>query len=166
MGNYMVTEEVFAKPMSNTDFNAEVLKGGLNSEIDGIPGYYVVRDVYDTKTPEWINKEDFEATFNKVSENLSFGQALELIKLGHLVARKKWGEGINIFIRPEYVAGIADLSRIKSLPKYFVDEELKNKNSVDVKFHAYICKKLGNSIINGWVPSQVDMLTNDWYVVK
>jgi hypothetical protein len=112
-------------------------------------------------------------------ENLNFGQALEAVKNGKRAARTGWnGKGIFIFMRPAdklhigFVAG-----GIKSLPQsvkdyYHQDTIDDNGNPLllqeddVVEFTAYICLKAANgSIVNGWLATQTDMLSEDWVIL-
>ena len=108
-------------------------------------------------------------------ELMTFGEALEALKRGYPVAREKWGEkGVFLFLRPSDdipVKIVVDV--VKSLPqsvktffnkKYNSDHLSASENSGPVvNFGGYICMKSDDdSIINGWSPSQTDMLSNDW----
>jgi len=106
----------------------------------------------------------------------TFSQALEDIKQGRLVTRKGWnGKGMFIFMRPADELHVGFVAKdIKSLPysvkEYYaqdcVDKDSKpidlDKNDV-VKFTAYLCMKAADgTIVNGWLASQTDMLSEDW----
>lgn len=106
----------------------------------------------------------------------TFGQALESIKHGFRVTRKGWnGKGMFIFMRPADELHVGFVAKdIKSLPQsvkdYYhqdcVDENGKPlelaKDDV-VKFTAYLCMKAADgTIVNGWLASQTDMLSEDW----
>ena len=106
-----------------------------------------------------------------VENQMNFGKALELVKTGKLVSRKDWVyEGKFIFLRPldrldlEVVVNV-----VKSLPQKVKDyyaqeldfyfEECEGK----VEFTSYLCLKDENGrIVNGWTPSQEDLLSDDW----
>jgi len=53
---------------------------------------------------------------------------------------------------------------------FFEDKETVHAISpedVQVKFTAYLCMKTANgTILNGWTPSQEDMLANDWCILE
>ena len=70
---------------------------------------------------------------------LNFGQAIEALKQGKRVARKNWnGKGMFIFMRPA--------------------DELNT---------AYLCMKAADgTIVNGWLASQTDMLSEDWAILE
>ena len=107
-----------------------------------------------------------------LGETGSFGQALESLKVGYLVTRLGWnGKGMFIFIRPADSLPIEFVAKgIKSLPTgvrqyYAQDLEYKSENQREdtVKFTAYLCMKAADgTIVNGWLASQTDMLSEDW----
>lgn len=101
---------------------------------------------------------------------LSFGQAVELVQQGKLVARAGWnGKGMFIFMRPEDTIDIETIvNKIKSLPQsvkdYFdsIDDKV-NPGEQGIKFTPYLCMKAAdNTVVNGWLASQTDMLSSDW----
>lgn len=114
-----------------------------------------------------------------MNENLNFGQALEAIKEGMRAARKGWnGKGMFIFLRPADELHVSFVAKeIKSLPQsvkdyYYRDcvgpsgKQLDLPEDDTVKFTAYICMKAADgSIVNGWLASQTDMLSNDWCIL-
>lgn len=110
------------------------------------------------------------------TKNLSFGSALDAIKGGHLVARSGWnGKGMFIFMRPSDELETGFIPKVKSLPqavKDWIDKNLDDKVNqgegglTKVKFTAYLCMKAAdNSIVNGWLASQTDMLSEDWEII-
>ena len=108
-------------------------------------------------------------------ENQTYGQALEALKEGKRVARKGWnGKGMFIFQRPadELEVGFI-IDKVKSLPQsvkdFFKEKDSKEAPSEQglskVKFGAYLCMYAADgSIVNGWLASQTDMLSNDWVI--
>lgn len=107
-------------------------------------------------------------------KNLSYGEALEAVKKGKLIAREGWnGKGMFVFQRAEIQLNIADFFSINTLPKGVKDYyELKNQpiekaSDVTINFTAYLCMKAADdSIVNGWLASQTDMLSNDWQILN
>lgn len=108
--------------------------------------------------------------------SISFGQALEAVKNGQMVAREGWnGKGMFIFQRPEDSIGIdVVINNIKSLPQsvkdYYASKDSRQHPSEQgldkVKFTAYLCMKAADgTIVNGWLASQTDMLADDWIVL-
>lgn len=113
-------------------------------------------------------------------ELLSFGEALEAVKQGKLVTRKGWnGKGMFIFQRPADELHVSFVAKdIKSLPQsvkdyYYRDCVDDNGKPLDldkddvVKFTAYLCMKAADgTIVNGWLASQTDMLSEDWMIFE
>lgn len=105
-------------------------------------------------------------------ETGTFGQALESLKRGHLVARKGWnGKGMFIFMRPEdSLPTNMIVNQLKSLPESFKRWVANNHGDSEtdrIKFTAYLCMKAADgTIVNGWLASQTDMLANDWVIVE
>lgn len=105
-------------------------------------------------------------------ETGTFGQALESLKRGHLVARKGWnGKGMFIFMRPEdSLPTDMIVNQVKSLPESFkrwVANNHGDSATDKIKFTAYLCMKAADgTVANGWLASQTDMLANDWMIVE
>lgn len=97
-------------------------------------------------------------------EKLNFGQAIEALKKGKLVARSGWnGKGMFLFIRPE---ASVPVEMVKTLPEQVKEHFRKNVNSEEAVFTGYICMKAADeSIVNGWLASQTDILAEDWVVL-
>lgn len=105
----------------------------------------------------------------------TFGQALEAVKQGQLVARSGWnGKNMFIFQRPEDTLSIITVvDHVKSLPKkvkdyYYFSSTVPFQESIQVvKFSSYLCMKAADdSIVNGWLASQTDILAEDWIIVE
>jgi hypothetical protein len=107
-------------------------------------------------------------------ENLTFGQAIELLKKRKLVSRKDWNEKCKfIFLRPTDELNVKTVVlSVKSLPQsvkdYFAQQTSHIRgNRLDsdslITFTSYLCMKDEyGRIVNGWSPSQEDMFVNDW----
>ena len=109
---------------------------------------------------------------------MNFGEAIEAVKEGQAVARSGWnGKRMFIFMHPADTIPVnIVINNIKSLPQvvkdYFVEqfahtieEEEKGKNLIN--FTPYLCMKAADdSIVNGWLASQTDMLATDWELFK
>jgi hypothetical protein len=116
-----------------------------------------------------------------LKDSLNFSQALELIRKGKLVQRLGWnGKDMFVFLRPDDEIHIDTvIDKVKSLPdnvkEYFKQDTLNDNGErmypadecVKIKFTSYLCLKDANgNIVNGWSPSQTDMLKNDWLEVS
>jgi len=110
---------------------------------------------------------------------MDFGIALKALKEGKRVSREGWnGKGMFIFMRPAdelHIDFVVD--KVKSLPQsvkdYYHQDRIDEKgnqlilgeNEV-VKFTSYICMKaFDGSIVNGWLASQTDILSEDWTIL-
>lgn len=104
--------------------------------------------------------------------NLSFGQAVELLKEGKLVQRAGWnGKEMFIFMRPEdNIFSDIVINQVKSIPqavKDYFKASVIAPDTPQIKFTAYLCMKAADgSIVNGWLASQTDMLATDWVEVQ
>ena len=98
-------------------------------------------------------------------QNLSFGAALKVVKSGGCITRQGWNnKGMFVFQRPSDTLVSDFIPKVKSLP-----ESVKSflvKQNRDVEFLAYLCMySTDGKIINGWLASQADMLSNDWIIL-
>lgn len=107
---------------------------------------------------------------------MNFGQALEQAKKGNLVQRESWGCSQFIFIRPDDVIQKEFTDNIKSLPEKFKDylnysfngmTQWLTEDPIEIYFTEYICMYIGTKerVINGWIPSQEDLLSEDWKLI-
>lgn len=102
---------------------------------------------------------------------MSFGDAIEAVKSGKLVARVGWnGKGMFVFQRPEdSLSTEMIINRVKSLPdsfKKWVEQNCGESETSMIKFNSYLCMKAADgSIVNGWLASQTDILSEDWIIV-
>lgn len=117
-----------------------------------------------------------------MKKNLNFGEAIEAVKDGKLIAREGWnGKGMFVFMRPSDELSVDMIvNKVKSLPdsvkRFFTqkcawhDKEAGTKvdpESIKVKFTAYLCMYAADgSVVNGWLASQTDMLASDWCILK
>lgn len=91
---------------------------------------------------------------------LTFGQAINHLKMGHKVARAGWnGKNMFLWLKPA--------ATVKS--EWCKDPELKTlaeANGGEIEALGTICMKTAdNKILSGWLASQTDMLANDWMVL-
>ena len=99
----------------------------------------------------------------------TFGQAIGSLRHGFLVRRQGWnGKGMFLFMRPFCVLDDKTIfNDVKSLPYNFKEWVGAHPNDARQRvFTEYICMKAADgSIVNGWLASQTDMLTDDWELV-
>lgn len=130
-------------------------------------------DILDTPNIErYKDRDDWEVTEGA----MGFDFAILALKSGKRVARAGWnGKKMFVFMRPGDVLKTGFIPKVKSLPdtvKQWIDENIDDKANQgetglqDVVFTPYLCLKAAdNSIVNGWLASQTDMLAEDWVIV-
>lgn len=132
---------------------------------------------------QWlVSQKYFEDNFGPASqpkENLSFGEAIDALKQGKRVSRTGWnGKGMFIFMRPSDVLPRAMVvQQVKSLPQSVKDHihfntvdylgnDIPLEHGEPVTFGAYICMYAADkTIVNGWLASQTDILSEDWCIL-
>ena len=94
------------------------------------------------------------------TEDMTFGMAIEALKNGHAVARKGWN-GKDAFI---YLTTGSEVPFDKM--KCETQMHLIAHTGTVVKINAHIDMKAADgTIVCGWLASQTDMLSEDWYIV-
>ena len=92
-----------------------------------------------------------------MSQALSFGQALELLKAGRRVARAGWnGKGMWVAYQRAYPSGIAinrNTAEATGLPEGTV-----------CRFLPYLMMRTAQGDFVPWLASQTDILAEDWSV--
>lgn len=170
MKKYIGTKVILAK--QGTEAEAQALKCNCPVEVQESifkKSGTVNRDGYIVKYSDdyisWSPKEQFERAYRAVDGSMSFGHALELLKMGFKVARKGWnGKAMFIYIQPGSNPFFHDL-------KSDVQKQLINSNCVDASGKIVInphidMKAADGTLVVGWLASQTDMLAEDWVVVE
>lgn len=164
LAKYIGTKLIKAKPMTRGDYNKYrgwKLPENENPDDEGYLVVYVDSDNYES----WSPKDVFERAYRSCVEGMTFGGALELLKMGFRVARKGWnGKGMFIYMQDgsyPYFYQLKDSVQKKLLETNCADSDGK----VNINPHIDM-KAADGSIVIGWVASQTDMLSNDWIVVE
>jgi len=88
---------------------------------------------------------------------MNFGQAIESMKSGSLVARVGWnGKGMFLYYVPENKYP-ASRNILNTMDGMFEDNM--------VPYGAYIAMKTAQNNVIPWLASQTDMLAEDWELV-
>lgn len=96
---------------------------------------------------------------------MNFGQALEELKQGNKVGRKGWnGKGMFIYLTTGTIIPVVNMKK-ETANHLFGERLLECDATVEIKSHIDM-KAVDGSITIGWNPSQVDMLAEDWEIVK
>jgi hypothetical protein len=91
-----------------------------------------------------------------MSELLSFGRALDVLKAGGRVCREGWnGKGMFLFLVP------GSTFTVNREPLLSIMGE-----GTQVQYHAHIDMKTAQGYVVPWLASQADLLSDDWCVVE
>ena len=160
---YIGTKVVYATPMNRAAYN-EFRGWQLPEDENGEDaGYLVESTESNTKsnTPEyagyvsWSPADVFEQSYYSAS-NPTFGFALEIMKVGHKIARKGWnGKGMFIFLVPGSRFQVSRPPLLNIYPEGTI-----------IDYRPHIIMKTADGQIVPWVASQSDLLENDWFLVK
>jgi len=85
---------------------------------------------------------------------LNFGQALALLKQGYKVQRCGWnGKGMFVYLVP-------------AMTYKAQTEAIRCELGENIDYAAYLALKGTSNVINTWVPSISDCLSEDWQIVE
>lgn len=107
----------------------------------------------------WVMKDNWEVVDDdqqKVpADTYSFGDAMNFLKGGKKVARKGWnGKNMFLFLATDIEFHTeADLACVSNLEG-------------DLTLPAIVMKTADDRFCVGWLASQTDMLSDDWYTVE
>jgi hypothetical protein len=147
MEKYIGVKMIEAEPMTAEEFSKNInplIYSGKDKR-----GYKVV---YEDGYVSWSPKNVFEKAYRPTS-GMTFGLAIEAVKLGHKVAREGWN-GKN-----QYIELATNISYTNASAKIINAEH----DAIGNKTIAFV----GTSGVQlGWLASQADMLADDWHIVK
>lgn len=146
MEKYIGTKTIEAEPMTRGNYN-KYRGWTIPADEDPDDEGYLVK--YSDGYISWSPKKQFEEAY-KMSGEMNFGHALELLIRGEKVARKGWnGKGMFLFL---------------ATGKQFESDNLGDQLPEIV--NDVICMKTAqNTICIGWLASQADMLSEDWQTI-
>lgn len=100
----------------------------------------------------WSPKEVFEEAYREV-DGMSFGLALEAVKLGFRAARKGWnGKRMYVFLAHE--------------PDFNTDQDISEFEDTAVEVPDCLGLRTARGQLQlGWLASQNDLLADDWYIL-
>ena len=122
-------------------------------------GYMVT---YEGGYRAWSPKDVFDAAYRPINA-MTFGLAIEALKLGKKVARAGWnGKGMWLTL------SCASAKIVKAEDIWAPhNKTFAIANGGEVQVDPYITMKTAqNTIQSGWLASQADMLAEDWQVVE
>ena len=176
MINYIGTKQVTAKPMTRQAYN-DYRGWTLPADEDGTDEGYLV-EYLDGGKPNhpahagyisWSPKAQFDAAYRPTT-GMSFGLAIEALKLGKRVARAGWnGKGVwlSLSCGP---GGDAAAGRREIAFEHFWSannsEYARQNGGSAVVLPCITMKTATGEILMGWMASQTDMLADDWGVIE
>lgn len=168
MKAYIGTKQINATPMNRQEYN-DFRSWKLPVDEDGTDEGFLVEYVGggEANTDQfngyvsWSPKEVFERAYNSSGE-MTFGDALELMKAGYKMARSGWnGKGMWVI----HVPGTPNVRPVAGTPysKAGITEEVQILGHIDM----YTVDSSGRrAMLPGWLASQTDMLADDWGIVE
>lgn len=167
MAQFIGVKLINAMPMTRgeyNDFRGWELPEDENGDDDGFLVEYV--DGGKANTPEfagyvsWSPKDVFERAYKMVG-SMTFGMAIEALRLGKKVARAGWnGKGMWLAMSPGAQSLPAD--KFWAGPNREFAEQ--NGGAADV-LPCITMKTADGKVLMGWLASQSDMLADDYYIV-
>lgn len=168
MKSYIGVKEINATPMSRAAYNlfrGWELPKDENGDDEGYLVEYIDGGQANTATfagyVSWSPKDVFEKAYRETS-GMTFGLALESLKLGKKVARKGWnGKGMWLSLsgphqRIPYQAFWSENNSAYA----------KEQGGYATVLPSITMKTATGEILMGWLASQTDMLAEDWEIVK
>ena len=147
---FLSVKLIGAVPLTRQAYNQ--LRGWtMPADENGEDAGYMVR--YPDGYISWSPAAVFEES-SRPADAMSFGHAVEALKLGNKVARKGWnGKGMFLWYVPagKYPARM---------------EAIKGHYPCDlVPYSAYIAMKAADGAVVPWLASQTDVLAEDWEII-
>lgn len=119
---------------------------------------YMFTTSKEDRYPQFLTADEFEKICRS-TENMTFGDALLVLKQGKRVARKGWnGKNMSVAYQKGYPDGIPC-----------------NKNTAEAwgmqegelfKCRPYLQMRCADGTFQMWLASQSDILADDWYIVQ
>lgn len=169
--NYFGTKQIKAQAMTRLEYN-EYRGWELPGDEDGADAGYLVEyiDGGASNHPDhegyisWSPADVFDRAYQP-SGSMSFGHAIEAMKLGNKVGRAGWnGKGMFIVVMPAL-----------HLPPFNTQGTARKVNDRTAKWigedkpldcQPYIAMYTADKKwVPGWLASQTDMLADDWLIV-
>lgn len=148
MKKYIGVKMIEAKPMNLGGYN-KYRGWKIPANEDPAREGWLVR--YEDGYESWSPKEVFEAAYRRI-DNMTFGLALEALKLGKKVCRAGWnGKGMFLLYVPSEKYGI--------ISKIGLGIDKGN-------LLPWIGMKTADNKFVPWLASQTDMLSEDWQVIE
>lgn len=98
-------------------------------------------------------------------EGLNYGQAIEALKEGKIVARAGWnGKGMFVFKQIPAEIGLEIIPKMQSVPQAAKDRMLKTNTTLKYTNQMALVQPDGR--VDSWVASSSDTFAEDWCIVE
>ena len=162
MERYVGIKHIEAKPMTRqkyNDFRGWQLPADENGADEGYLVEYLEGGKANTTAFEgyvsWSPKEVFEKAYRPKGSDLSFGDAVLMMKAGFKMARTGWnGKGMFLFLVP---GSVFNVNRPPLLGIY--------PEGTEITYMPHIDMKTADNKVVPWLASQSDVLAEDWVPV-
>ena len=159
---YIGTKIINAEPMTRQEYNVFrgwELPADENGDDEGYLVEYMDGGKPNTTTHagyvSWSPKEQFDNAYRKTS-GMTFGLAVEAMKLGKKVARAGWnGSGMFAYLVP------GSQFKVNRSPLLGIYPE-----GTDITYRPHMDLKTADGSIATWAPSGSDALADDWLIVE
>lgn len=164
MKRYIGTKLILAKPMNKAEYN-EYRNWPMPADEDPNEHGYLIeyQDGGQPNDPRhvgyisWTPANVFRRAYRDRGSGLSFGQAIEALRIGKRVSRAGWN-GKEMFI---YYVGPGRYPPTTVAGRQIAD---KHKDGL-VPYAPYLAMKTMQDEVVPWLASQTDMLAEDWLVL-
>lgn len=159
MKRFIGTKIIKAKEMNRQEYN-DYRGWSLPDDEDGGDTGYLVEYFNNSKPNHadhighvsWSPSEQFEEAY-KANGEMSFGHAVDLLKIGAKVTRSGWN-GSDMFV---YYVPSGEFPALTEIAKA--------EFGATVPYRAYLALRTAQGDVCTWVPSISDVLANDWGIV-
>jgi hypothetical protein len=166
--SYIGTKKINAAPLTRQEYND--LRGWeLPADENGDDEGYLVEYIDSPSNNvegfagyvSWSPKDVFERAY-RVVDGMSFGLAVEALKMGERVARAGWnGKGMFLLL----VNGTDNAQLREGTPYHSaLNTDRTGQSHVSINPHIDMMTATGE-FQPGWLASQTDMLADDWMIV-
>ena len=175
MQTYIGTKIIHAHPMTRQAYN-DYRGWTLPADEDGNDGGFLVEYVDGGKAnhPDhagyisWSPAEVFIRAYRPIS-GMTFGEALEALKVGQRVAREGWnGKGMWLSLSTSQDVAFASARAIPA-SAFWSDNNrtyAEEQGGYATVLPCITMKTATGEILMGWLASQTDMLAEDWMIVQ
>lgn len=175
MQTYIGTKIIHAQPMTRQAYN-DYRGWTLPADEDGNDAGFLVEYVDGGKSnhPDhagyisWSPQDVFIRAYRPIS-GMTFGDALEALKVGQKVAREGWnGKGMWLSLSTSQDVAFASARAIPA-SAFWSDNNrayAEEQGGYATVLPCITMKTATGEILMGWLASQTDMLAEDWRIVE